>query len=45
VLFPSEASTALRDDEPEPSMDRDKALSNAPLAGAGHFKTPLVIER
>ena len=38
-------TSVLRDDEPEPSLDRERALMNAPLSGAGHFKVPLVIER
>lgn len=37
--------SVLREDEPEPSFDRERALLNAPLSGAGHFKVPLVIER
>ena len=36
---------ALRDDELQASFDRETALENAPLAGSGHFKVPLVIER
>jgi len=46
VLQPGEAeNVSVRDDELKPSFDRDRALQNAPLAGAGHFKVPLVIER
>jgi aspartyl-tRNA(Asn)/glutamyl-tRNA(Gln) amidotransferase subunit C len=45
VLYPGAEQAALRADEPAPSFDRERALSNAPLAGAGHFKVPLVIER
>ncbi len=45
VLQPGSETSTLRDDEPEPSFDRERALMNAPLTGAGHFKTPLVIER
>ncbi|MBI1354835.1 MAG: Asp-tRNA(Asn)/Glu-tRNA(Gln) amidotransferase subunit GatC [Acidobacteria bacterium] len=45
VLFEGAEEAALRPDELEPSLDREQALANAPLAGAGHFKVPLVIER
>ena len=45
VLYPGAEQAALRADELEPSFDREAALRNAPLAGSGHFKTPLVIER
>ena len=45
VLQPGAENASLREDEPTPSLDRDEALGNAPLAGAGHFKVPLVIER
>lgn len=45
VLYPGAEQAALRADQPEPSFDRDRALQNAPLAGSGHFKVPLVIER
>lgn len=45
VLYPGAEQAALREDEPAPSFDRETALGNAPLAGSGHFKVPLVIER
>lgn len=45
VLYPGAEQAALREDELEESFDRDHALQNAPLAGSGHFKVPLVIER
>ncbi len=45
VVFEGAESLTLREDEPEPSMDREKALSNAPLQGAGQFKVPSIIER
>ena len=45
VLYPGAEQAALREDEPQPSFERDRALQNAPLAGSGHFKVPLVIER
>jgi aspartyl-tRNA(Asn)/glutamyl-tRNA(Gln) amidotransferase subunit C len=45
VLYPGAEQAALREDEPKESFHRDDALRNAPLAGSGHFKVPLVIER
>ena len=35
----------LREDTRTGSFEHDKALSNAPISGAGHFKVPRVIER
>ncbi len=35
----------LRPDAPGPSLDQATALRCAPLAGAGHFKVPKVIDR
>ena len=34
-----------REDAPETSFPQDTALRCAPLAGAGHFKVPKVIDR
>ncbi len=45
VLFEGAEEEGLRADELQPSMDVDKALSNAPLAGANQFKVPRVVER
>ena len=45
VLFEGAEQEALRDDVLETSIPVDKALSNAPLAGAGQFKVPRVLER
>ena len=45
VLFEGSETSMLRADEPKPSFSEEQALANAPLAGAGHFKVPLVIER
>jgi aspartyl-tRNA(Asn)/glutamyl-tRNA(Gln) amidotransferase subunit C len=45
VLYPGAEQAALREDELQASFDREAALENAPLAGSGHFKVPLVIER
>lgn len=42
VLF---GGDALRDDVPQPSLDNEAALANAPQPGAGYFKVPKVIER
>ena len=38
-------ATPLRQDAPGPSLGQGVALRCAPLAGAGHFKVPKVIER
>ena len=43
VLF--ESPDALRDDLPRPTLGTADAIANAPLAGAGYFKVPKVIER
>ena len=45
VLYEGAELEVLREDVLEPSMDVEKALSNAPLAGAGQFKVPRVLER
>jgi len=45
VLQPRAENETVRPDELKPSFERESALQNAPLAGAGHFKVPLVIER
>ena len=38
-------ATPLREDSPGPSFEQGTALRCAPLAGAGHFKVPKVIDR
>ena len=38
-------ATPLREDTPGASFEQGTALRCAPLAGAGHFKVPKVIER
>lgn len=38
-------ATPLREDAPGTSFEQGTALRCAPLAGAGHFKVPRVIER
>jgi aspartyl-tRNA(Asn)/glutamyl-tRNA(Gln) amidotransferase subunit C len=37
------ATGAFREDEPRPSLDRERALSAAPDAGDGLFRVPRVI--
>ena len=45
VLWEGATEQTLRADETEESFAAEQALANAPLAGAGHFKVPRVIER
>ena len=45
VLFDAEDIATLREDCERPSLGTEKALENAHLKGAGHFKVPRVIER
>lgn len=45
VLYEAGETATLREDVPEPSLDNQTALANAPLAGAGQFKVPKIIER
>jgi aspartyl-tRNA(Asn)/glutamyl-tRNA(Gln) amidotransferase subunit C len=45
VLYQSEETATLRADEIIPPIGNEAALANAPLAGAGYYKVPLVIER
>jgi aspartyl-tRNA(Asn)/glutamyl-tRNA(Gln) amidotransferase subunit C len=45
VLYQSEETSTLREDEPVPPLGNETALANAPLAGAGYYKVPKVIER
>ena len=45
VLYDAEETATLRADVPGATLDNATALANAPLAGAGHFKVPKVIER
>lgn len=35
--------SVLRDDEPRPSLDREKVLEGAPDAGSGLFRVPKVL--
>lgn len=45
VLFDAEETATLRPDIERPPLGNEAAVSNAPLAGNGYFKVPLVIER
>ncbi len=45
VLYEAEETATLRDDVEGPTLGAEAALANAPLAGAGYFKVPRVIER
>jgi aspartyl-tRNA(Asn)/glutamyl-tRNA(Gln) amidotransferase subunit C len=45
VLYQSEETATLRPDEIIPPIGNEAALANAPLAGAGYYKVPKVIER
>lgn len=38
-----EGANAFREDEPKPSLDRDRVLEGAPDAAAGLFKVPKVL--
>lgn len=45
VLYDAEETATLRDDIEREPLGNEAALANAPLAGAGYFKVPRVIER
>lgn len=45
VLYEAEETATLREDRERPTLSNQAAIASAPLAGAGHFKVPLVIER
>jgi aspartyl-tRNA(Asn)/glutamyl-tRNA(Gln) amidotransferase subunit C len=45
VLFAAEETATLRADREVPPLGNTAAVANAPAAGAGYFKVPLVIER
>lgn len=45
VLYEAEETATLREDRERPSIGNEAALANAPLAGAGYYKVPKVIER
>lgn len=44
-LAEAEPLATLREDAEGATLTNETALANAPLAGAGHFKVPKVIER
>ena len=45
VLHAAGESVTLREDLERPSLGNEAALQNAPMAGAGYYKVPKVIER
>jgi len=45
VLYEADKTATLREDRERPGLGSEAALANAPLAGAGFFKVPKVIER
>jgi aspartyl-tRNA(Asn)/glutamyl-tRNA(Gln) amidotransferase subunit C len=45
VLYDAGETATLRDDVVGPSFDSKTATANAPLAGAGFFKVPKIIEK
>ena len=45
VLYEAEPTATLREDRERATLGADIALENAPLASAGYFKVPKVIER
>ena len=45
VLYDAAETATLREDIEKPSLTNKEAVANAPVAGAGYFKVPRVIER
>lgn len=45
VLYEAEETATLREDREVPTLGTAIAIENAPIAGAGYFKVPKVIER
>jgi aspartyl-tRNA(Asn)/glutamyl-tRNA(Gln) amidotransferase subunit C len=45
VLYEAEENATLREDRERGTLSNAEALANAPVAGGGYFKVPLVIER
>jgi aspartyl-tRNA(Asn)/glutamyl-tRNA(Gln) amidotransferase subunit C len=45
VLYNAGETATLRADREIPPLDNAAAVENAPAAGGGYFKVPLVIER
>jgi aspartyl-tRNA(Asn)/glutamyl-tRNA(Gln) amidotransferase subunit C len=45
VLYEAGETATLREDVERPSLTNAEAVANAPVAGAGYYKVPRVIER
>ncbi|MCS7026548.1 MAG: Asp-tRNA(Asn)/Glu-tRNA(Gln) amidotransferase subunit GatC [Bryobacteraceae bacterium] len=45
VLYEAGETATLREDCEQPTIPPEIALANAPLAGAGYFKVPKVIDK
>ena len=45
VLYQAEETATLREDRERPTLGSTDALKNAPVAAAGYFKVPRVIDR
>lgn len=45
VLYDAEETATLREDLERKPLNNADALANAPVAGAGYYKVPKVIER
>ena len=45
VLYEAGETATLREDGERATLGNERALANAPLAGAGFFKVPRVIEK
>ena len=45
VLYEAGETATLREDRERPTLGNAEATRNAPLAGAGYYKVPKVIER
>lgn len=43
TAHPLPLRNVLRDDEPQPSLDRDEVLSQAPEAESGRFRVPRIL--
>jgi aspartyl-tRNA(Asn)/glutamyl-tRNA(Gln) amidotransferase subunit C len=44
-LYDAGETATLREDVERPSLTNADAVANAPVAGAGYYKVPRVIER
>ncbi|MEZ5400135.1 MAG: Asp-tRNA(Asn)/Glu-tRNA(Gln) amidotransferase subunit GatC [Bryobacteraceae bacterium] len=45
VLYEADDTASMRDDAVRPCLSNEAALASAPLAGAGMFKVPRVVEK